>query len=204
MPTCDEITKAVGRYNDLNSGNDLALTSALEAIQSMRPSEERFLTEVCLVADWGTIQIMRFPFHERIAIAREIVTSWRVLQQLQGLRVKDEEWETGTKLLSDAIEQLSSHTHLLPAPGVNRRQLSFLSKYLHFCVNDAFPIWDGNARRALNNRSHEASWRSYGNWVVRVRQEAATHKSCLEQLRSPGECLLRTLDKALYTLGSQF
>ena len=33
MPTCDEITKAVGKYNNENSTDDLALRSALGTIQ---------------------------------------------------------------------------------------------------------------------------------------------------------------------------
>jgi hypothetical protein len=95
-------------------------------------------------------------------------------------------------------------THLLPTPGVKKCHLSFLSKYLHGCVNDAFPIWDQNARTALNNDNDERSWLSYRNWVVCVRQEAATHKACcLEQIQLPGECLLRTFDKALYILGGE-
>jgi hypothetical protein len=70
-------------------------------------------------------------------------------------------------------------------------------------VNDAFPIWDRNARTALNNVNDETTWLSYRNWVICVRQEAATHKACLEQIRLPGECLLRTFDKALYILGGE-
>jgi hypothetical protein len=201
MPTCDEITEAVGKFNSENSGVDLALTSALEMVQSRPPSVGRFLTEVCLIADWGTIQLMHFPFRDRVDMAREIEASWPVLQSMQSWPVDAEEWETGTKMLTDAVKRLSADRHLLPTPGAKRRQLSLLSKYLHFCVSDAFPIWDKNARKALNNRNNDASWQSYGNWVARVRQEAATHKSCLEQLRLPGESLMRTLDKALYTLG---
>jgi hypothetical protein len=204
MPTCDEITEAVATYNSENSGNDLALTSALEPVRSMPLSVGRFLAEVCLIADWGTIQLIRFPFHDRIDMARQIEASLGVLQSTPNLVRDADDWEAGTKKLTDAVDHLSSQTHLLPTPGANRRQLSFLSKYLHFCISDAFPIWDGNARRALNNHMHEACWQSYRNWVIRVRQEASTHRACcLEQVQSPGECLLRTLDKALYILGRE-
>jgi hypothetical protein len=194
----------VGKYNSENSENDLALGSALDTIQKVPLSLGRFLAEVCLIADWGTIQILHFPFHDRIGMARAIETSWPVLQPMSSWSVDAKDWDAGTKMLTDRVEYLSSHTHLLPTPGARKSQLSFLSKYLHRCVNDAFPIWDGNARAALNNRSNEASWQSYGNWVIRVRQEAATHKACcLEKLRLPGECILRTFDKALYILGGE-
>ena len=202
MPTCDEITKAVGKYNNENSTDDLALRSAFGTIQGVPPSSGRFLVEVCLIADWGSIPLMNFPFHDRVAMAEEIKTSWPVLRPMQSWHA--ENWDAETKMLTDAVGLLLSDTHLLPTPGVKKCHLSFLSKYLHGCVNDAFPIWDQNARTALNNDNDERSWLSYRNWVVCVRQEAATHKACcLEQIRLPGECLLRTFDKALYILGGE-
>lgn len=202
MPTCDEIRKSVDKYNSENSTYDQALRSALGTIQSVPPSSGRFLAEVCLIADWGSIPLTNFPFHDRVAMAEEIETSWPVLQPMRSLRT--ENWDAETRILTDAVGLLLSDTHLLPTPRVRKRQLSFLSKYLHGCVNDAFPIWDLNARTALNNDNDETSWLSYRNWVICVRQEAATHQTCcLEQIRLPGECLLRTFDKALYILGGE-
>jgi hypothetical protein len=202
MPTCHEITKAVGRYNSENSTSDAALRSALGTVQGVPPSLGRFLAEVCLIADWGSIPSANFPFHDRVAMAGEIEISWPVLQAMRSWQA--ENWDAETKILTDAVELLSSVTHLLPTPGAKRCQLSFLSKYLHNCVNDAFPIWDQNARTALNDDNDERSWRSYGKWVICVRQEAATHRACcLEQVRLPGERVLRTFDKALYILGGK-
>jgi hypothetical protein len=201
MPTCDEITKAVGKYNSENSTYDRALRSALGTIQSVPPCSARFLAEVCLIADWGSISLTHFPFQDRVAMAEEIETSWPVLQQMRSWQA--EKWDAETKMLTDAVGLLLSDTHLLPTPGA-KRQLSFLSKYLHGCLNDAFPIWDRNARTTLNSDNNETSWQSYRNWVICVRQEAASHKvCCLEQIRLPGECLLRTFDKALYILGGE-
>jgi hypothetical protein len=201
-PTCDEITQAVVEYNKENFKNDLALRSALDTMQSVPPSLGRFLAEVCLVADWGSIPLTNFRFDDRVAMAEEIATSWPVLQPMRSWHAED--WDTETKMLTDAVGLLLSDTHLLPTPGAKKRQLSFLSKYLHGCVNDAFPIWDRNARTALNNGNDERSWPSYRSWVISVRQEAATHKACcLQQIRLPGECLLRTFDKALYVLGGR-
>jgi hypothetical protein len=198
MPTCDELTKAVGEYNSENNDVDVALRSALDAIQSVPPSFGRFLAEVCLIADWGTIQ--QFPFHDRVAMAKEIETAWPVLQPMRNWHA--ENWDAETKILTDAVELLSP-TQLLPTPG-GRKQLSFLSKYLHNCVNDAFPIWDGNARKALHSSDDDRTWQSYSNWVIYVRQEAARHKTCcLEQIRLPGESVLRTFDKALYIMGRE-
>jgi hypothetical protein len=189
----------VGKYNSENSKLDAALRSALGTIQSVPPSSGRFLAEICLIADWGSIPLTNFPFHDRVAMAAEIETSWPVLQPMQSWHA--ENWDAETKMLTDAIELLSD-THLLPPRGTKKRQLSFVSKYLYGCVNDAFPIWDKNARTALQSDNDETSWPSYKNWVICVRQEAATHKACcLEQSRLPGECLLRTFDKALFIMG---
>ncbi|MGD1096436.1 MAG: hypothetical protein ABSB35_31135 [Bryobacteraceae bacterium] len=200
MPTCDEITRAVGKYNSENSTYDHALGSALDPVQSSAPSLGRFLAEVCLIADWGSIPLTYFRFRDRVAMAEEIETSWPLLQSMRSWHA--ENWDTETKMLTKAVGLLPD-TQLLPTPGA-KRQLSFLSKYLHRCVNEAFPIWDKNARTALHNDNDETSWLSYSKWVVCVRQEAATHRTCcLEQLRLPGECLLRTLDKALFTLGGE-
>jgi hypothetical protein len=40
-------------------------------------------------------------------------------------------------------------------------------------------------------------------WVVQVRGEVAKHRGCLERLRNPVETIVRTLDKALYTIGRE-
>jgi len=83
MPTCDEITKAVDEYNRENHTYDLALRSALDAIQSVPTSFGRFLAEVCLIADWGSIPSTTFPFYNRVAMAREIEASWRCFNQCE-------------------------------------------------------------------------------------------------------------------------
>jgi len=199
MPTCDEIKMAVAECNRQYSPLDSALRSALDATSSLPSTSGRFLAEVCLIADGGSIPFLSFD--DRIAMANAIEGSWPVLHPMRSWQADNRESET-TRLI-DAVDGLS-RTHLLPTPGVKRSHLSFLSKYLHGCVNEAFPIWDKNARTALHSDNDEASWPSYRDWVIRVRQEAATHKACcLEQARSSGECLLRTLDKALYIIGGK-
>lgn len=112
MPTCDEITKAVGKYNSENSTYDHALKSALGTIQSVLPSSGRFLAEVCLIADWGSIPLNNFSFHDRVAMAEEIETSWPVLQPMRSWHA--ENWDAETKMLTDAVGLLLSDTHLLP------------------------------------------------------------------------------------------
>jgi hypothetical protein len=155
-----------------------------------------------VVAAWGSIPY--FPFLDRVAIAKEIEQAWPVLEPMRGENWGAEtkmDWDAETKMASNAVELLSRTTKLLlPTPGAKRRQLSFLSKYLHWRVNGAFPIWDSQARAALNYDA-EVSWESYRDWLICVRGAAATHKACLEQVRSSDECLLRTLDKALWELG---
>jgi hypothetical protein len=201
MPTCDEIKKAVIEYNTVNPTEDDALKLALASIQSPPRSFGRVLAEVCLIADWGSINLTHFPFYERVAMAREIEACGSVLQPMQSWHLDNLD-AAETKMLTDAVEQQFSHTSLLQPPQTNRRQLSFLSKYLHWRVNAAFPIWDGNARKALNCRDDDRSWDSYIGWLNCVRPKALEHKDCcLEHVRVPGECLLRTFDKALYMLG---
>ena len=202
MPTCDQIREAVNKYEAENPTEDCALKQALDSAQSLPRSFGRFLAEVCLIADWGTIQLFHFSFDERAAMAREIETSGSVLQAMRTSHLEGWADTAGTKRLIDAVDRLSQ-TELLRPPGTKKRQLSFLSKYLHWCVNDAFPIWDSNARRALNVVNNDASWSSYKDWLIRVREELAKHGACCLKyghLRSR-ECPLRTLDKALYVIG---
>ncbi len=201
MPTCDEIRTAIHKYNAENFLEDDALKSALSSTRTASRSFGAHLAEVCLVADWGSLNLNHFPFQARIAMAREIETCEAVLEPIRGWHLKKLD-AAETKMLSDVVEQQLSQTNLLQPPNTNKRQLSFLSKSLHWQVNDAFPIWDGNARHALDCHNDDRSWNSYISWLSCVRTEAARHQSCcLEAARLNGESLLRTLDKALYMLG---
>jgi hypothetical protein len=201
--TCEHIRDAL---RDIDPGlvdADLALRSAVKATQRLPPSFGRFVAEVCVVADWGSFRLDGFPFKDRVAMAREIESCWSVLQPMQTHHADD--WDIETKMLLKAVDDLASRTALLAELGDRNSQLSFLSKYLHFCINDGFPIWDSNARLALGGNA-ELTWASYKEWLSLVRQEVAKHRECLEQARREqdrlqGESLVRTLDKALYTVG---
>jgi hypothetical protein len=197
--TCEQIKEAVGKYNGgLGARHSLALKAAIEAVQTLSPSLERFLAEVCIVADGGSIPF--FPFEGRLVMAEEIETNgWPLLQPVQTRQSDD--WDGETNMLLKTVDDLESRTVLLPKLG-GGKQLSFLSKYLHFCINDAFPIWDLNARAALGG-DDAVTWPAYRQWLKRVRQETVKHKECLEQVRRSGESLVRTLDKALYVIGSE-
>jgi hypothetical protein len=201
MPTCGEIMRAVSEYNVGQTFNHaLELKAVLCAVQSLPTTPGRFLAEVCVVADWGSIRLDGFPFGDRIALAREIANSWHVLQPMQSWC--PENWDAETALCIHAVELLS-HTHLLPTPDA-KRQLSFLSKYLHWCVNEAFPIWDMNARKALRDADDDRSWESYRKWLTKIRNEASRHKvCCLGRVQLSGENLVRTFDKALYIIGAE-
>jgi hypothetical protein len=135
-------------------------------------------------------------------MATEIEICWPLLQTLRTLRTED--WTAQTKLIASAIDALSK-TSLLQPQTTNRRELCFFSKYLHFCINDAFPLWDGNVRAALGHGDDDANWQSYGGWVTKVRQETEDqyNAGCLGPLRLPGENLVRTLDKAMYIIGGR-
>jgi hypothetical protein len=200
MPTltCHQIKEAVGGYNSSRDfSNDVALTAALVVVQSLPWSLGR-LMEVCLVADWGTIQ--GFSFGDRLRMAQEIENCWPLLQWMRTLPAGG---PGEIVMKTELVDVLCRYTRLLPGEGSGaRNQLSFLSKYLHVRINDAFPIWDSRARASLGCGNEQASWSSYKAWLDRVRQEVEGHKTCcLEQLRLPGESLVRTLDKALYTIG---
>ena len=201
--TCEQIRDALRNVDPGLADDDLALRSAVKATQRLPPSFGRFVAEVCVVADWGSFRLDGFPFKDRVATAREIESCWSVLQPVQSYHA--DEWDTETKLLLKAVDELASRTALLPELGDRNSQLSFLSKYLHFCINDGFPIWDSNARLVLGGNA-DLTWESYKEWVSLVRQEVAKHKERLEQARREqdslqGESLVRTLDKALYTIG---
>lgn len=205
MPTCDEVRKAVHKYHRENLEEDHALGSALDALQRSTPSFGRFLAEVCLIADWGSFQISgprsAVPFVDRITLAKRIETWWTVLlQPMQSLTI-EESWNDGTRLLSTEVDRLSC-TDLL-TPITQGRPLSFLSKYLHWCVNGAFPVLDGNALKALTYKRKGGDWEDYKNWLTCVRQEVARHEACcLKQVQLKDEHLVRTLDKALYIIGA--
>lgn len=201
--TCKQIKDALRSIDPDSADDDVALRSAVNATQRLPPSFGRFVAEVCVVADWGSFRLDGFPFEDRVAMARDIESCWSVLQPMQSYHADD--WDTETKLLLKAVDELSSRTALLPELGERNSQLSFLSKYLHFCINDGFPIWDSNARLVLGGNA-DLTWESYKEWVSLVRQEVAKHKGCLEQAgleqdQLKDESLVRTLDKALYTIG---
>jgi len=196
--TCEQIEGAIRRHDSdprLN-GDEAAFRKALEAARKLPPILGRFVAEVWVVADWGSIDF--FPFVDRFAMAEEIE---KVQSLLSPIRTLDS-WDAETKELLRVVDELARSTALLPNKGDGKSQLSFLSKYLHFCINGAFPIWDSNARLVLGGED-AATWESYKQWVVRVRGEVAKHTECLERLRNPVETLVRTLDKALYTIGRE-
>jgi len=200
MPTCEQITEAVNKYEAENPTEDWTLKQALDSVSNLPQSFGRLLAEVCLIADWGTISLTYFPFDDRAAMAREIETQASVLQEIRTCHL--ESWgDSGeTKLLIDLVDRLS-RTQLLSPPGQKKRQLSFLSKYLHWCVNGALPIWDSKSRLALNVDNDDRSWSSYQDWLICVREEAAKHEACCLKHVRPREHPLRRLDKALYMIG---
>jgi hypothetical protein len=171
---CEVIKQAVHRYNDQQTfRNDLALAAALEATRNtLPPSLGRFVAEVCTVADWGFFELRFFSFTDRLSTAQEIEICWPLLNSMQGK-------EEVATLALDAL----SYTRLLRPTKDSDRQLSFLSKYLHSCINPVFPIWDENSRLAVNFRKMPTNkdkaledaetWKYYVEWVLLVRQLVA-------------------------------
>jgi hypothetical protein len=198
---CLQIKKATSKYyGGSYAPEDLALRAALPAVQGLPPCLGRFIGEVWVIADWGSIPF--FPFADRLSMAREIENCWSLLDTMRSHSAAS--WATQTTILSGFVDDLEKKAHLLPTPGTKRRQLSFLSKFLHFCINDAFPIWDSNARAALGHKNGDTTWPSYKTWLIKVRQEADDHSACcLVGLRQSNDSLVRTLDKALFTIGQR-
>jgi hypothetical protein len=208
VPTCREIKRAVARYDQENAAGDSGLRLALDAIQSLPASFGRFLAEVCLIADWGTFPIKDSPhergitFLDRVTLAKRIGALWSGLNPMRNLDSKD--WDAQTEMLGGAVEKLSKTDLLLPMRVGQGRQLSLASKYLHWCVNSGFPIWDGNAHEALKFNYRDGDWKAYRNWLTCAREEGARHKACcLRAVGSPGDNLMRTLDKALFIIGEE-
>ena len=156
---------------------DLALRAALSAVQGLPPCLGRFIGEVWVIADWGSIPF--FPFADRLSMAREIENRWSLLDTMRSHNATN--WTTQTTILTGFVDDLEKKAYLLPTPGTKRRQLSFLSKYLYFCINDAFPIWDSNARAALGHKISDTTWPSYKTWLIKVRQEADNHSAFFPQ-----------------------
>jgi hypothetical protein len=203
--TCDQITQAVSEYNNDQTLKDDAARDAVAALQALPPSLGRFLAEVCLVADWGSIPLNGFPFRDRVAMAEEIRKCWEdVLQPLQSITAGD--WRSdGSKNLLEALFQTN-----LPHPNPqSKRQLVFVSKYLHWCVNPEFAILDGNSQKALGKSSWKENanvkelWAYYSEWMHEIREQVTVHQSCLEGIRNDDPSIVRTLDKALYILGQE-
>lgn len=204
--TCEQITQAVANYNNEPTlKNDGALLGAVAAIQNLPSSLGRFLAEVCLVADWGSIPLNGFPFRDRVAMAEEIYKCWEdVLQPLQGITAAD--W--GSDASKNLLEALFQTNLPHPNPQSNR-QLVFVSKYLHWCINPEFAILDGNSQVALGKSSWKENanvkelWAYYSEWMDEVREQVTVHQSCLEGIRNDDRSIVRTLDKALYILGQK-
>ena len=156
----------------------------------------RFVAEVWVVADWGSIEF--FPFTDRLTMSEEIERCQSLLTPMPNLS----NWDDETNELLKRVDDLAKESALLSKEWDGKSQLSFLSKYLHFCESDAFPIWDSNARLVLGG-DDAATWESYKKWVLQVRGEVSKHRECLKRLQTSFESLVRTLDKALYTIGRE-
>lgn len=201
MLTCAQITQAVNKYrnNQRYTVNDAILDRALKAVRTLEPSDGRSLLQVCVVADWGSIRLDGFPFHVRVAMASEINARWNVLKEF--LDLHNDSWDDETTMLLDAVDKLSATDLLQPLAG-EKRQSVFVSKYLHCCISKAFPIWDGNSLKALQQQYASKDWASYKIWIELVRGLLKRHRTCcLTQVCQPEEHLVRTMDKALFFIG---
>jgi hypothetical protein len=197
---CDKIAHAVMKYDNNPSyhNDEVALQSALATTQASPPSRTRVFAEVFLVAEWGSIPTKGFGFDRRIHVAGVIADNWDRLNETRVPCLAD--WLNSSQTMCDAINAL---VRIFPAPPCG--QLSFMSKFLHWCRRDTFPIWDSRARRALGQQAEPPrTWDTYNCWSERIRAELAHHQNHL-----PAECCvagphpdgIRILDKALFIFG---
>jgi hypothetical protein len=117
-------------YNTNSSlpSNDVALRNAVKAVQSLKPpSVGRFMAEVCMVADWGSIQLRDFSFAERRAMAEEIYSRRSLLLPMQNDHADC--WGVETVMLLGAVDDLANRTSLLPPQGT-KHSVSFRSIFI--------------------------------------------------------------------------
>ena len=189
MPlTSKIIEKAVRRYNRTEILQDKALQTALNGTSDV-------LVKVCLVADWGSLG--DFSFRDRILTARTIQTD-----EIAKILAIARDTVTGIDQVEYFIQtHLISRHEILKPRGAKGRQLSFISKYLHWCVSSAFPIWDSYARLALEVGRDDPSWGTYKLWIPKIVETVTNHTQIFTTTRANGESMVRTLDKALWIIG---
>ena len=200
---CTQIRNAVTAFNNNTRyvNDEKTLKRALASTQRPETDLACWLANTFLVAEWGSLGWVSFV--DRVLIAEEIYRAWP--QILNHRQLTLDAWLNNQQIMDDAINDLAT-TQLLKPPGTENTQLSFMSKMLHWCVNPIFPIWDGNARTAMTKNKEtpndERSWNSYKDWTRLISKQLREHRvNCLQELATDGECVVRTLDKALYIIG---
>jgi hypothetical protein len=130
MPDCQDIAEAVDEFdaNPVYRGDDAALQNALATIQALPASPARSFAEVFLVAEWGAIPTAGFRFGRRVEVAVMIGNNWGHLEQVVVPTVPV--WLNNPQTMSHAIDAL---VQILPDPPCG--QLSFMSKFLHWCLS---------------------------------------------------------------------
>ena len=161
------------------------------------------LSKVWLIATWGHISTQGFSFRDQSRTARVLHRERETLQTAS--QFTEDDWLHDGQVMDDAIDSFSEE--ILKPPGTRGRQLSFISKFLHWAINPAYPIWDSYARLAMEGLSYDVSeittWESYKKWAAQIRKEILYHEEALRREREDGETLVRTFDKVLWSRGNE-
>jgi len=203
MPlTAADIESGISQFNVQypEPNVDNALKTTMDALNALPPTVERFLAVVHWIAAWGSIPY--FPFQERVLVANAVAEHWESLAGLTTLT--EDSWLDDPTAMTSALAIIEP-TGILQPPGATASRLSFTSKFLHWQISRAFPIWDNNARQVLQDRGYpvnsNTTWESYAEWTNLTRCLILEHQATLNALKKPDETLVRTLDKALWKLG---
>jgi hypothetical protein len=200
--TCDQIQSAVDK--DLTLGNfkdELALKDALKELTWLPAGFARILSQTCLVDAWEVPGHQALPLEDRIRFARRVEEHGLVFADLGSLT--PDQWLLDQNVMSAAIDKLAV---VFPAsPHTGERQLIFWTKFLHWCVSGAFPMWSPSACKALKVEiAADSGWAMYKEWAELVGEHVRSHmQCCLRQRQLPTETVIRTFDRAAYGIGSR-
>ncbi|MBI4182240.1 MAG: hypothetical protein HY520_04710 [Candidatus Aenigmarchaeota archaeon] len=208
---CEDMSNAKKRYDEWIEQHRAKGLDLDEALKGSLAKSDDPLAKICLVADWGSIPSQTLPFEDQIRVAKEIREKRNILGPLMSLK---EDWLQNHQLMRNAVEEIKK-TELLKPHGAKANNLSFASKFLHWCVSPSFPIFDSYSLAAMKKMSrkefsanpssskYESRWDWYASeWTDGIRDLINDHRQCcLMKSQQEGEGLVRTIDKVLWQMG---
>lgn len=187
-----EIREGIAYYRQNFRAETDALIDALAV--STHP-----LAKASLVAGWGSIDLHTFPFTQRVRWTDHIR---KVDSSVQSTKEFTEtQWLADFQLFESEVRKLDEAGIIKPT-GCARRQLCFVSKYLHYAINPAWPVWDSYARwsmaRWVERPSAQATWDSYVQWARLIQRFVEKYGRTLADESTGLDSLVRSADYALW------